>query len=716
MRKILFFSITVMLMLLCLAGTSVAVEKELVLSEAEDAINQARNLFPEIIQGKEYELEVDFRDDRYDGKKLWDIGWRSNHGLDDKYLSIDLDAQSGKLYGFRFRPGKEIPNGNMQVLTREKAKKIAQAFIRKYHPDKLDRITENKKNTGFYRSGNDLDLEYFFGWHEEINNLPVNSNSISVDVNALTGKVSNFYCRWQDSLDLPDRKEMDVETFTSKLIDNFEFYPCYIVDPSTKRSDLPDARLVYKLNTNIRQFNALTGKAVNYQGDEYDMGEVKEFNHSFTPISAPVRETGYVQPRERINPTELQKIAEDSFKKLGHNGRVERSGGGSSVSSNGYREEYWNYRLIPDKDNYQRDYVRVSININTGEIQRYTNRIETVQRDLQSKEIGREKGLEIATDFIKQISPGILDDELVLEQESSYYMGRDESTYDFNWVPLVNGIPSVDSYRVAVDRFSGVVERFDSSYQPVKSIESTQDILALPEVIEIFKESKPIELSYNYMGNHEKNTGKTMLVYSIEYGQGIDAHTGEIIKFGLDNTSTYDTKLQSHWARIPLTLLADSGFLPVPEKFDPNGTVSRREGLRVLGVACNRYHSDVVKSPFEDIADNDGDLQLIMRAVDAKVIEAGGKLRPDEPLTREDLAIWMVNALGHQEVAEASLSIGLDFKDSSSIIMGKHNYVAIAAGLNLIGGDESGNFRPHDAVSWGELASAVVRIAPRLGN
>jgi hypothetical protein len=58
--------------------------------------------------------------------------------------------------------------------------------------------------------------------------------------------------------------------------------------------------------------------------------------------------------------------------------------------------------------------------------------------------------------------------------------------------------------------------------------------------------------------------------------------------------------------------------------------------------------------------------------------------------------------------------IEIPFKDANSISGDKKNYVGIVNGLGLMTADESSCFRPQDSVSWAELATVSLRLAPKL--
>lgn len=75
-----------------------------------------------------------------------------------------------------------------------------------------------------------------------------------------------------------------------------------------------------------------------------------------------------------------------------------------------------------------------------------------------------------------------------------------------------------------------------------------------------------------------------------------------------------------------------------------------------------------------------------------------------------------MRALGYEDVAGMPVQIELSIKDADLIDLSLCNHVAIAGGLNLMGGDENGFFRTQDRLTWAELAVVASKVAPRLRN
>jgi hypothetical protein len=127
------------------------------------------------------------------------------------------------------------------------------------------------------------------------------------------------------------------------------------------------------------------------------------------------------------------------------------------------------------------------------------------------------------------------------------------------------------------------------------------------------------------------------------------------------------------------------------------------------------YEEETGAQPsFEDVTAEDRDYRIIEAVVNLGVVEKGGAFHPDRPITRKELAAWLVNAVGYGEVSKISSQISTPFNDVHALPLRDRNYIGLAYGLGFMTGDGSGAFRPADEVTWEELAAAVMKALPQI--
>jgi len=89
-------------------------------------------------------------------------------------------------------------------------------------------------------------------------------------------------------------------------------------------------------------------------------------------------------------------------------------------------------------------------------------------------------------------------------------------------------------------------------------------------------------------------------------------------------------------------------------------------------------------------------------------VNAAGRFRPAEAVTRLVAAIALVRAAGLREEAEAKANLPLAFLDAATIPGDLRGYVSVAVSRGFIQSDTL--FRPQGAFTRGELAHAVAVI------
>jgi len=97
-------------------------------------------------------------------------------------------------------------------------------------------------------------------------------------------------------------------------------------------------------------------------------------------------------------------------------------------------------------------------------------------------------------------------------------------------------------------------------------------------------------------------------------------------------------------------------------------------------------------------------------AVANGVADAGGKFRPYDPITRGEMAVMLVRALGYQGVAARAASDTLPFSDVTS----NRGYIAVAYAIGMTKGVTATTFAPNASATRAQAAAMLVRIYEKL--
>lgn len=676
------------------------------IKDREQALKRAKQLLPELVTGKEFNIE--YREDEYWGKRVWSLDMKSERTRPGHHdlLHIIIDADTAELLNYHHRANPAGQTTIGQAISKEQARNRGLSFVNRMHPGIMEQLRFDDSNpyVHYYHQRN-LNPTYYFSWHRVINGIPVQWNGINVEVDALSGRILSYSYKWDKDINVPavTSNVMPEDQATDVVIDNHGFYPTYTLMPDNK------FQLVYRLNSQTAKFDAFTARPVDSKGNLKDPRENKVFSVEFTPEMGG-KEVVVVKPTEKIEPSQAQKIAEKFFLQRGLEGKIRYSGSGAGGGPGFYRE-YWIYS-IERESNVGQTFVNVGVDAYTGKIVDYWN------YDINNNEnvgITRQQASKAAEEFLRRAVDSDL--QYVPRDVPQYQdMGYHEH-YLFQYDVLVHGVPvEGNSINVMVSASSGEVLSYNYQSAGV-DIPEIKEIVSTEIAAKTFRSVKPLELSYVIIRDeHQRPTDKIILAYQLKNMLDINANSGQL----LDNITpdgSYTDAIANHWARASLELLATSGLLPTQD-FNPDGATTRRDGIKVLVAASQDYfYSDPGSSlKFTDVAAEDPDISTIKRAVQFGFFDNQGQLKPDAPLTREQLAVWVVNGIGYGEVANLPVKIESGIRDWQKINTDYRNHVAIAHGLRIFAGDKEGNFNPKKPVTWAELATVITRAAPKLNK
>jgi len=86
------------------------------------------------------------------------------------------------------------------------------------------------------------------------------------------------------------------------------------------------------------------------------------------------------------------------------------------------------------------------------------------------------------------------------------------------------------------------------------------------------------------------------------------------------------------------------------------------------------------------------------------------EFRPEDPITREEMAIMLVNALGYGYLAQQLSGLGSDFDDVSE----NTGYITIAKDFGIITGTGDNRFKPYDTAKREEAAVMMMRMYEKI--
>ncbi|MEN6461713.1 MAG: YcdB/YcdC domain-containing protein [Syntrophomonas sp.] len=664
--------------------------------------------FPDITRDKD--LLAEYEEQGYSQQPGWQIYDEKNgQRYDQRLINGFVNAKSGKILNMDYNPQSEFYLDKQISLTREQAQQIAKQFLVKMIPDKAGTLKLKTDDPLYSLYDRNIRLYYNFTWQREVNGMPVDWDNISIGVDSYTGLVTHYNYSWNEA-ELPALGELlNREQLQEKLQKNMVLVAYYRYEYDRYGQSNAKIIPVYRLNINSNSVDARSGSFLDYYGRTVSNNNLKAYDQDYMPPAnaAAINETPW--PTKQVDPEIAKKAAQDFFITMGYKGEIRKSGGGSS-SGLGYRDEHWSYNL---QDAKLENKLQVNVNAFTGEVVGFHLNNNNNSNDGKAN-LSYDQALSKAKVAVQKYDPDKID-EIALNR--NMYGDDNSSNYNYQFARLVNGIPfNRDRIMITVDGNSGEIIAYSREWRPVQC-EALPKLISLDEAKAQIWSQNALTLSYIFpRDNQYKATGESIPVYRLPSVE-INACTGKPISITNENNemSIQKETWDGHWAAPALSLLKTNGLI-TNKAIQADDAISRRNVLKVLLTATNprSYYGDEENCELQltDIPANDEDQGSFKMAINRGIIKNQGKFEPEQSITREELAVWLIKSLGLQKAAAIKNRIDTPVIDSNKISLDKVNYVGLAYGLGLITSDPTGCFQPSKNVTWAEMATIAGRIAP----
>lgn len=170
--------------------------------------------------------------------------------------------------------------------------------------------------------------------------------------------------------------------------------------------------------------------------------------------------------------------------------------------------------------------------------------------------------------------------------------------------------------------------------------------------------------------------------------------------------------LTGHWARSDVEAAIAGGWVGgYPDGlFRPARAVSRAEFVKMVVAATGRRPAAGDPLPFVGVADHWAAGWVAAGVGSGFVVpgEYGGRFNPDGDITRREMVMMAVRALGREAEARAWTGT-LPFRDHDLIPVAVAGYVAVASRYGIIGGYPDGTFGPEHPATRAEAVVVILR-------
>ncbi|GAB7056516.1 hypothetical protein JCM16163A_32630 [Paenibacillus sp. YK5] len=168
--------------------------------------------------------------------------------------------------------------------------------------------------------------------------------------------------------------------------------------------------------------------------------------------------------------------------------------------------------------------------------------------------------------------------------------------------------------------------------------------------------------------------------------------------------------IHNHWAKEFIEQAAESGIANGYEdgKFNPDGEISRAEFTVLIGRALKLEGKKAELNYTDDDQIPDWAKAHLEQAVGASIISGyeDRTFRPDRSITRSEIAVMLVRALGLQPETSQKLS----FADEGQIPEWAYPYVAATTQKSIMNIRDNNHFAPNDNATRAEAVTSILLL------
>jgi len=171
--------------------------------------------------------------------------------------------------------------------------------------------------------------------------------------------------------------------------------------------------------------------------------------------------------------------------------------------------------------------------------------------------------------------------------------------------------------------------------------------------------------------------------------------------------SVYQDVPADNWSVGAVNSARDYGLMQGPSEgiFGFGSTITKAEFVTIL---CRMFGWELVspaQPSFSDVEQSGWYYPSVETAFAHHAIASSGTFQPSAPITREEMAVMLVRALGYDTLAQ-SATLGNSFADVTS----NAGYIAIASDIGMTKGTGAGTFSPSLTAKREEAAAMLVRV------
>lgn len=177
------------------------------------------------------------------------------------------------------------------------------------------------------------------------------------------------------------------------------------------------------------------------------------------------------------------------------------------------------------------------------------------------------------------------------------------------------------------------------------------------------------------------------------------------------------TDISGHWAEASINRIVDQTMFNSSDgKFQPDKPITRSEFAlmlhKALGIQINYFKATDIKEFYSDVKNEEPYASALYDLVTANIIDYKSKFRPDEPMSREEMVHFLMNAYKYKmgdKFKQMKLS-SIPFADQDKINVMYSGEITRAEHDRLIKRPADGKFHPQGPATRAQAATVFDRL------
>jgi hypothetical protein len=167
----------------------------------------------------------------------------------------------------------------------------------------------------------------------------------------------------------------------------------------------------------------------------------------------------------------------------------------------------------------------------------------------------------------------------------------------------------------------------------------------------------------------------------------------------------------SFWASDAIDNLSSIGYVSgyPGGVFNPGNQITRAEFATIMDKVLKLTRYTAQAPMFSDVDTGDWFARAVETAVSTGIFKGYGDstFHPNAPISRQEIACVLVQALGKSQLADSDAKIKTEFLDDQDIAWWSRGYITVALQQGIAGGYPGGSFKPEDETTRAEACTMV---------